>query len=262
MIMTEIIHAGTFFQPIAYTFPNGLSSVNGSSSTGGCQPENCIMMPISGTFINGCVCPGTTPVSGVLIDGVIPSIDTTQRGTWASELFVVNRNGRDSFVIGFEFSSYFFLRNIEVAYFDCQKWGAGVSTVNVNFSYAFPSFSIGASTNIGRLSLIEDTSQNCTSLRTVSIPVQPTGSNNIYYIHFTFEGGTSIRPLDWLHLAEIRFSDMEPPVYTTTSLGKIYRMQIHNDQLFVFSFNSPKQPYNSTCDNHNERPITFNFNQQ
>ena len=60
------------------------------------------MMPISSTTINGCDCPGsTTPVSGVLIDDDIPSIDTTQRGTWASRLFVVNRNGQDSFVIGF-----------------------------------------------------------------------------------------------------------------------------------------------------------------
>ena len=50
------------------------------------------MMPISGN-INECDCPGTTPAIGVLIDDVIPSIDTTQCGTWATELFVVNRNG-------------------------------------------------------------------------------------------------------------------------------------------------------------------------
>ena len=50
------------------------------------------MIPISGN-INECDCPGTTPAIGVLIDDVIPSIDTTQCGTWATELFVVNRNG-------------------------------------------------------------------------------------------------------------------------------------------------------------------------
>ena len=89
--MIILHHTGV---PIAYTLPNGLQSVNGSSSTGGCQPEGCVMF-------FGCGCTGNTPVSGVLIDGVIPSIDITQCGTWASELFVVNRsrNEQDSFMI-------------------------------------------------------------------------------------------------------------------------------------------------------------------
>jgi hypothetical protein len=95
------------YSPTAYTFPDGLQSVNGSSSTGGCQPESCVMIPIRYTAINGCDCPGTDLVSGVLIDGVIPSIDITQNVTWASELFVVNRNGQGSIIIGFQFLSDF-----------------------------------------------------------------------------------------------------------------------------------------------------------
>ena len=47
-------------------------------------------MPIGGSTIDGCDCPGITQVRGVLLDGVIPSIDTEQQG-WASELFTVNR---------------------------------------------------------------------------------------------------------------------------------------------------------------------------
>ena len=98
-------YIGTYFSPVAYIFPGGLQSVNGSSSTGGCQPESCVIMPYTGTAINGCDCPGiiSGPVNGTLIDGVTPSIDTTQTGTWASELFTVCRNGRDSIMIGFHF---------------------------------------------------------------------------------------------------------------------------------------------------------------
>ena len=84
----HVIHpSGAYYSPIAFTLPDGLQSVNGSSRTGGCQPESCVMMPITGTAVNGCDCPGSTPVSGVLIDGVIPSIDAAQCGTWARELF-------------------------------------------------------------------------------------------------------------------------------------------------------------------------------
>ena len=215
------MHAGAYFLPTAYTFPGGLQSVNGSSSTGGCQ-EECVMMPISGT-INGCDCPGTTPANGVLIDDVIPSIDTTQRGTWATELFVVNRNGQDSFMIGFQFNTDIHLRGVEVTYLDCQIWGTGTSAINVYSSFVFPTFISSASTRIGVLSLVGDADQSCTSLETVSIPTQPMGASSNIFIEFSFVGGSSVRPLNWLHLAEIRFSDVEPPTITTTTTteGKI-----------------------------------------
>ena len=211
---------GAFFQPISYTFPDGLQSVNGSSSTGGCQ-QSCVIMPISGTAINGCDCPDPSPVSGVLIDGVIPSIDTTQSGTWASELFTVNGVGQDSFMIGFVFSNTPLLRYVEIIYLDCPIWGTGLTAVNVYSSFVFPVFSSAASTNIGILSLADNTDQSCTSLRTLSIPLQPTTSMDIYFFEFTL-GGSPACPINWLHLAEIRFSDMQAPTSaTSTILGKM-----------------------------------------
>ena len=183
----------------------------------------CVMMPISGTSINGCDCPGTTPASGVLIDGDIPSIDITQRRTWASRLFVVDRNGQDSIMIGFGFSDPFFLRDIKVTYFDCPTWAAGVTAINVYSSFLFPTFLSAASTKIGTLSLINDLALNCTSLRTVSVPCQPSESANNYFITYSFAGGSSVHSLNWLHLGEIRFSDvtLTSPTITTTITGEI-----------------------------------------
>ena len=210
------------FQPTDYTLPDGLQSRNGSSITGGCQ-MSCVMMPISGTSINGCDCPDTTLANGVLIDGGIPSIDITQSETWASQLFVMNRNGQDSFLIGFQFSDPFFLRDVQVTYFDCLVWAAGVTTINVYSSFIFPTFSLAASTNIGALSLVSDLALNCSSLRTVSVPCQPSESANNYFIEFSFAGGSSVNSLNWLHLGEIRFSDeqLTPPTITTTITGDV-----------------------------------------
>ena len=126
------------------------------------------MMPISSTAINGCDCPGSTPVSGILIDGVIPSIDTTQHG-WASELFTVNRNGHDSIIIGFEFSSDFNLREIEIVLFYCPLQGIGISGVKIYSSFFFPTFLSAASTLIVMHSSLPST--NCQSLSTISIPI-------------------------------------------------------------------------------------------
>ena len=165
------------------------------------------MMPCGASNINGCDCPGTAPVNGNLIDGVIPSFNTTQRGTWASGLFTVYRNGQDSFVIGLQFSSSFFLRSVEVVYLDCPIWGTGFSAVSISSSQLFPNYLTVASTTIGWLSLVNDTDSSCTFLRTLSIPLQqPTVSTQNYFIEFTF-GGSSTLPINWLHLAEIIFSD-------------------------------------------------------
>ena len=175
------------------------------------------MMPITDTNINGCDCPGTIPAIGVLIDDVIPSIDTAQRGTWATELFVVNRTGQDPFMFGFQFHTDIHLRGVEVTYLNFQIWGTGTSAINVYSSHGFPNFNPLASTRIGVLSLVDDTVQSCTSLTTVSIPTQPMEVSSIIYVNFSFVGGSSVHPFNWLHLAEIRFSDMEFSTITTTT---------------------------------------------
>ena len=93
---------------------------------------SCVMMPISDN-INGCdcTCPGSTPASGVLIDGDIPSIDTTQSGTWASQLFVVNRKGQDTITIRFQFSDSLFLRGVEITFFHCPVQTIGITSVKI-----------------------------------------------------------------------------------------------------------------------------------
>ena len=196
--------------------------MNGSSSTGGCQPESCVVT--IGNGINGCDCPGSTPIYGSLIDGVIPSIDTTQQ-EWASELFTVNRNGQDSIKIGFQFSSDINLRGIDAVLFYCPVQEIGISGVKIYSSFNFPNFFRPASTlHVTHSSLPSD---NCQSLSTISIPI-PMISSSIYFIEFLFTGGSSVNQFSWLYLGEVRFSDETPTVApiamtetTTEDEGKI-----------------------------------------
>jgi hypothetical protein len=157
--------------------------VNGSSSTGGCQPESC-----SETTINACDCPNNSPINGSLIDGVVPSIDATQP-RWARELFTVNRNGQDSIMIGFQFSSNFYLRRVEIVLFHCPVHGINITRVKIYSSFIFPTF-----TSASPILLATHSSpprDNCQSLSTISIPVQPPmASSNIYFVEFPFIGGS------------------------------------------------------------------------
>jgi hypothetical protein len=175
------------------------------------------MMPFSGTAINGCDCPGNI-VNGTLIDGVIPSIDTTQRG-WASGLFVVNRNGQDSITIGFKFLSDFFLRGIEIVLFYCPVQGMGVTGVKIYLSHAFPAFITTALTCLATVSYNSLPSDNCQILSTISFPVQPPMiSSNNYFVEFLLTNGSSVHQINWVYLGEIRFSD---EATTSTPEGKI-----------------------------------------
>ena len=169
-------------------------------------------MPISDTVINGCDCPTNTPVNGTLIDGVIPSIDTTQQG-WASELFTVNRNGQYSIMIGFDFLLEFYLRGIEIVLFYCPILGIGITGVKVFSSFSFPQFINPASSLL--VTYNSPPSDNCQSLSIISFPIQPPmTASEIYFFEFLFTGGSSVHQLNWLHLAEIRFSDA---TFTTTA---------------------------------------------
>ena len=155
----------------------------------------------------------------------IPSIDTTQHGTWARELFTVNRNGQSLAMIGFAFSSQFSLRTTEIVLFQCPIQGIGITGIKVYSSFLFPQFIVAASILLTMLN--SPPSENCQSLSTISIPVQPPlASYNLYFIEFLYTGGSSVLQLNWLHLGEVRFSDhyMSPTVATvailTTQLGE------------------------------------------
>ena len=79
--------------------------MNGSDTFGGCTqtPQNCT---VTEGGVDVCRCPGATPATGVLSDGVIPTIDPiSDMNHWSSQLFTVNRNGQSSIIIGFLFSS-------------------------------------------------------------------------------------------------------------------------------------------------------------
>ena len=136
----------------------------------------------------------------------------------------MNRNQQDSIKIGFEFSSSFLLRHVEVVYLDCSLWGIGLSAISIYSSNLFPVFLTAASTSIGMLSLTENNDQHCASLRNISIPLQPIISTSLYFIEFNL-GGSSVSSVNWLHLAEIRFSDLalnNSIIPTTSSKHKFY----------------------------------------
>ena len=79
----------------------GVVSVNESDADGGC-PQECVG---EASGIRRCDCIGTASegtITGVLIDWVMPTIDTSQRGNWASQLFIVQAS-MTSYSLGFRF---------------------------------------------------------------------------------------------------------------------------------------------------------------
>ena len=204
--------SGVFFRPTAYTL-NGVMSVNGSDATGGC-PHACVQ---SNSY---CDCAGTAGAgtfTGVIIDGVVPTLDTSQRGTWATQLLTV-RGSTQNIRIGFQFQNTVMLREVELYLYYCPFWNiggspVGTNTINIYNTLTFPTWnSFGGSA--GSVTLTSDMA-NCESLTRVSIPLQGARNTLIYFIEFT----NSQQFIQWIHIAEVRFADEFTP--STSSTGPI-----------------------------------------
>ena len=170
------------------------------------------MTPIAGTTMNGCRCLDNTPVSGVLVDGNTPNIDTTQHGTWASGLFTVNKEGQSFIRIAFQFSANFHLRGIDLSIFNCPAQGIGITAIKVYSSFFFPIFSIAATTSSPNMEI--QLSDNCNSLSVTSIPIDLPVTSSVYFVEFSFTGGSSSHQLSWLYIGEISFRDVTPMLPT------------------------------------------------
>ena len=180
--------------------------MNGSDADGGC-PQEC-MGEANG--IRRCDCIGTAregTITGVLIDGMIPTIDTSQRGNWASQLFTVQL-GTTSYALGFRLQSRVALQEVELYVLYCPAWQIGATTINVYDSTTYPSF-IRTAPGVGSVNLTSNM-QNCSSLTRVSIPLQTTLRVSGYFIEFT-----NPTLIYWLHIAEVRFSDQPIPTLST-----------------------------------------------
>ena len=176
--------------------------MNGSDANGGC-PHACVR---SNSY---CDCAGTAgagTLTGVIIDGVVPTLDTSQRGTWATQLLTV-RGNTQNIRIGFQFQNPVMLREVELYLFYCPSWNiggspVGTTTINIYKAILFPIFVDSFGGSVGSVTLTSDMA-NCESLTRVSIPLQGARSTLIYFIEFT----NPRQSIEWIHIAGVRFSD-------------------------------------------------------
>ena len=138
---------------------------------------------------------------------MIPTIDTSQRGNWASQLFTVIAS-IPSYALGFRFQSRVALQEVELYVLYCPAWQIGATIINVYDSATYPSFTRVA-LSVGSMTLTSNM-QNCESLTRVSIPLQTTLRASSYFIEFT-----NPTLIHWLHIAEVRFCDQNSTIATT-----------------------------------------------
>ena len=219
--------------------------MNGSDVDGGC-PQECVGEE---SGIRRCDCMGTSKestITGVLIDGMIPTIDTSQRGNWASQLFTVQAS-IPSYALGFRFQNLITLEEVELYVFYCFVWQIGATTVNVYDSTTYPSF-IRTAPSVGSVNITSDM-QNCEALTRVSIPLQTTLKVSSYFIEFT-----NPTQIHWLYIAEVRFSDQPIPTKTTATYdstdpviepsnsGMLFSRTINNNEVIIETYSIDYKP--------------------
>ena len=181
--------------------------MNGSNANGDC-PTECVVLS---SGISTCDCTDfaladEAITASVLIDGVVPTIDTSERNSadelvWAAPLLSV-RASTGSVTLGFRFQTRVVLCEVELYVFHCPAWDIGTKDIRVHNGVTFPQLITGILPSRGRVILTDDM-QDCTSLTRVSIPLQMATSTSSYFIEINSISGTT----EWVHIAEVRFSD-------------------------------------------------------
>ena len=212
IIIFFFLPAGAILTPNAHTLLQ-VTEVNGSHANGDC-PTECVARP-PGTRVCDCTDPtlGDEAITAsVLIDGVVPTIDTLDNESeWAAPLLTV-RASTGSVTLGFRFQTRVVLCEVELYVFHCPAWGIGAEEIVVHNEDRYPYF-FNTFPSIGRVTLTSEI-QDCTSLTRVSIPLQMANSTSSYFIEINSISGT----IEWVHIAEVRFSDDQPIQTTTDSL--------------------------------------------
>lgn len=214
LMLTIIAIAGAFISPIAYTL-TGVVSVNGSSIRAGC-PQECEGVSSNGT-IRTCDCRQTAAVgatiTGILIDGLIPSIDLSVGEIWAASLYtVMTGHSTTGTVVGFDFLNSVLLHEVELYVFYCPSWDIGntITTITVYSGQSFPNFNAtGVDQKIGNAVLMTDDMVNCEDLTRITIPLEMIASATSYFIRFI--------PSQWLYIGEVRFYDQPLLLIETTT---------------------------------------------
>ena len=192
--------------------PNGIDSVNGSSSTMGCNDINVLdRFTFCGNPLD--------PLESLFTDGNIPIIDTSATN-WASELITVKKVlyhddqtleygdiGLDHVLLTFSFNKK---QHIAAIYLDlllCPEWNIGAPYITViasNNLYLSFIYDVHNSDFISNY-VPAMTTCHC-NMSTIVIPVQSgEPAYPVWHILVTFAIDSYI---EWFHVGEVRFSDV------------------------------------------------------
>lgn len=210
IIITSLSLSADYIQPTAHTLSCPPQSTANGSITCGCPPS-CIHK--SGVWT--CECSEGSGQYGYMIDGEVPQINVST-STWASHLFTWKSGGSYAFLIGFEFQESIVVREVEVYLFYCPLWSIGYPRLTVYIGRDFPNTIELVGGDLGSAQLTGDM-ENCEKIIRVSIPLRYDHVSTTYSLEF---GHGAEIPREWIHIAEVKFSDQlipaSIPITTTT----------------------------------------------
>ena len=197
------MYAAEVFEVVSTT-RHGLVTVNGSDGFGGCP----LICRREAGGIDVCDCQ-PNDLTNFLVNGVIPDIGNPNgSNTWASQLFTVERTVRNTAVIGFDLGVPVLPTTVVITMFNCPPWDIYADTITVYSSILFPTLSLNMFvTPVGSIS---PGCTSCDSLLTFHVPVDVSSGISFYYVEFSDTSPDSTSR-EWVHLAEISFTNNDPP---------------------------------------------------
>ena len=182
-------------KPQVQVLPEGIQSVNGSSTDMGCT---------SALVDSGDVT--TCNSQSYLVDGCSPDIDTST-SNWASQLVTVRRNEGTlalpfaHVLLTFGFDTAVALTVIEIDLFLCPDWGIGALHIRV---YVDEEYDFVFNLSLPFTPPVQPSQSSCDSLTTVHLSgdTLSVSSYRTFHIIVDLSHNSSI---EWVHIGDVRF---------------------------------------------------------
>ena len=192
--------------------PQGIDSVNGSSTDMGCEEE---INTLRGYMYCGQFSVKNGGEISYLVDGISPDINPLF-SDWASQLVTVKGNDPSEFIpvqhvlLTFDFYTPVSLEAIEIDLFLCPQWGIGVESITV-----FVENDADLHPESDSVQLIDHAIPSmtvlCESLSTVQLLLQGEAATDLYHTWYVIVKLPTDASIEWVHIGEVRFQG------TTTS---------------------------------------------
>lgn len=174
--------------------------------------------------------------TGVLFDGIIPTLNELNGSIWASQILTLQTTTNVGITFNFTADNYVGFKKTEIIIFNCPQWGISIQTIRL---YTLKNGTLLAVHNV------DPTLSSCDSFIRVCLSYKVSSASQVIYVQLDLGLDSN-----WAHIAEIEFSNSDivcpPDGIANTSTSTLSTSTTNTMDVSTSSTNTMDVPTSTT----------------